>query len=144
MPESVEIRVGESSPLVNMKLYSLDRGMGILVFMMAVMPMSKEYSMHIMRAEIPSPEAGKLTPKIQRSSLILYLIYIFLTIAEVVSLLVCKMPLFDSVVNAFGTAGTGGFGIKNTSIGAYSSPAIDMVIAVFQNSPVCLYAYGQT
>ncbi|MDY6059402.1 MAG: hypothetical protein SPI76_03540 [Candidatus Fimenecus sp.] len=54
------------------------------------------------------------------------------------------MPLFDSVVNAFGTAGTGGFGIKNTSIGAYSSPAIDMVIAVFQNSPVCLYAYGQT
>ena len=144
MPESVEIRVGESSPLVNMKLYSLNRGMGILVFMMAVMPMSKEYSMHIMRAEIPSPEAGKLTPKIQRSSLILYLIYIFLTIAEVVALLICKMPLFDSVVNAFGTAGTGGFGIKNTSIGAYSSPAIDMVIAVFQNSPVCLYAYGQT
>lgn len=118
--------------------------MGILVFMMAVMPMSKEYSMHIMRAEIPSPEAGKLTPKIQRSSLILYLIYIFLTIAEVVALLICKMPLFDSVVNAFGTAGTGGFGIKNTSIGTYSSPAIDIVIAVFQNSPVCLYAYGQT
>lgn len=144
MPESVEIRVGESSPLVNMKLYSLDRGMGILVFMMAVMPMSKEYSMHIMRAEIPSPEAGKLTPKIQRSSLILYLIYIFLTIAEVVALLICKMPFFDSVVHAFGTAGTGGFGIENTSIGAYSSPAIDIVIAVFQNSPVCLYAYGQT
>lgn len=118
--------------------------MGILVFMMAVMPMSKEYSMHIMRAEIPSPEAGKLTPKIQRSSLILYLIYIFITIAEVVALLICKMPFFDSVVNAFGTAGTGGFGIKNTSIGAYSSPAIDIVIAVFQNSPVCLYAYGQT
>ena len=106
-------------------------GMGILVFMMAVMPMSKEYSMHIMRAEIPGPEAGKLTPKIQRSSLILYLIYIFLTIAEVVALLICKMPFFDSVVHAFGTAGTGGFGIKNTSIGAYSSPAIDMVIAVF-------------
>ena len=60
------------------------------------------------------------------------------------SLLICKMPLFDSVVNAFGTAGTGGFGIKNTSIGAYSSPAIDIVIAVFQNSPVCLYADGQT
>ena len=64
MPESVEIRVGESSPLVNIKLYSPDRGMGILVFMMAVMPMSKEYSMHIMRADIPSLEAGKLTPKI--------------------------------------------------------------------------------
>ena len=118
--------------------------MGILVFMMAVMPMSKEYSMHIMRADIPGPEAGKLTPKIQCSSLILYLIYIFLTIAEVVSLLICKMPLFDSVVHAFGTAGTGGFRIKNTSIGAYSSSAINIVIAVFQNSPVCLYAYGQT
>ena len=56
------------------------------------------------------------------------------------SLLICKMPFFDSVVHAFGTAVTGGFGIKNTSIGAYSSPAIDIVIAVFQNSPVCLYA----
>ena len=73
-----------------MKLYSLDRGMGILVFMMAVMPMSKEYSMHIMRAEIPGSEAGKLTPKIQRSSLILYLIYIFLTIAEGVRFLFAK------------------------------------------------------
>ena len=106
-------------------------GMGILVFMMAVMPMSKEYSMHIMRAEVPGPEAGKLTPKIQRSSLILYLIYVFLTFAETVALLLCKMPLYDAVVHAFGTAGTGGFGIKNTSIGAYGSPAIEMVIAVF-------------
>ncbi len=106
-------------------------GMGILVFMMAVVPMSKEYSMHIMRAEVPGPEAGKLTPKIQRSSLILYLIYVFLTFAETVALLLCKMPLYDAVVHAFGTAGTGGFGIKNASIGAYGSPAIEMVIAVF-------------
>lgn len=106
-------------------------GMGILVFMMAVMPMSKEYSMHIMRAEVPGPEAGKLTPKIQRSSLILYLIYVFLTFAETVALLLCKMPLFDSVVHAFGTAGTGGFGIKNASVGAYGSPAVETVIAVF-------------
>lgn len=106
-------------------------GMGILVFMMAVMPMSKEYSMHIMRAEVPGPEAGKLTPKIQRSSLILYLIYIFLTLAETVALLICKMPLFDAVVHAFGTAGTGGFGIKNASVGAYASPSAEMVIAVF-------------
>ena len=106
-------------------------GMGILVFMMAVMPMSKEYSMHIMRAEVPGPEAGKLTPKIQRSSLILYLIYVFLTFAETVALLLCKMPLYDAVVHAFGTAGTGGFGIKNASIGAYGSPAVEMIIAVF-------------
>lgn len=106
-------------------------GMGILVFMMAVVPMSKEYSMHIMRAEVPGPEAGKLTPKIQRSSLILYLIYIFLTFAETVALLLCKMPLYDAVVHAFGTAGTGGFGIKNASVGAYGSSAVEMVIAVF-------------
>lgn len=106
-------------------------GMGILVFMMAVMPMSKEYSMHIMRAEVPGPEVGKLIPKIQRSSLILYLIYVFLTFAETVALLLCKMPLVDSVVHAFGTAGTGGFGIKNASVGAYGSPAVETVIAVF-------------
>jgi len=106
-------------------------GMGILVFMMAVVPMSKEYSMHIMRAEVPGPEAGKLTPKIQSSSLILYLIYVFLTFAETVALLLCKMPLFDAVVHAFGTAGTGGFGIKNTSVGAYGNPAAEIVIAVF-------------
>ena len=100
--------------------------------------------MHIMRAEIPSPEAGKLTPKIQRSSLILYLIYIFLTIAEVVALLICKMPFFDSVVHAFGTAGTGGFGIK-TQASAHIQALLSIWLSpFFQNFPVCLYAYGQT
>ncbi len=106
-------------------------GMGILVFMMAVVPMSKEYSMHIMRAEVPGPEAGKLTPKIQRSSLILYLIYVFLTVVEVIILVACKMPLFDALLHSFGTAGTGGFGIKNASVGAYANPAAEVVIAVF-------------
>ncbi len=107
-------------------------GMGILVFMMAVVPMSEDYSMYIMRAEISGPEAGgKLTAKVQHSSMILYLIYIFLTVAEAIALLLCKMPLYDSVVHAIGTAGTGGFGIKNASIGAYNNVAAEMVIAVF-------------
>lgn len=106
-------------------------GMGILVFMMAVIPMSEEYSMYIMRAEVPGLDAGKLNAKVQRSSMILYMIYIGLTVAEIVALLLCKMPLFDSIVHAFGTAGTGGFSIKNASIGAYNSPAIETVIGVF-------------
>lgn len=106
-------------------------GMGILVFLMAVVPMSEEYSMYIMRAEVPGPEAGKLTAKVQHSSIILYLIYVFLTLAETVALLICKMPFYDSVVHAMGTAGTGGFGIKNGSIGAYNNPAAEIVISVF-------------
>ncbi|MBE6827184.1 MAG: TrkH family potassium uptake protein [Ruminococcaceae bacterium] len=106
-------------------------GMGILVFMMAVVPMSEEYSMYIMRAEVPGLEAGKLTAKIQHSSLILYVIYIFITLAEVIALIICKLPVYDAVVHAFGTAGTGGFSIKNASVGAYGSPAVETVIAVF-------------
>ena len=106
-------------------------GMGILVFMMAVVPMSEEYSMYIMRAEVPGLDAGKLNAKVQRSSLILYLIYIGLTLSEIIALLLCKMPLYDSIVHAFGTAGTGGFSIKNASIGAYNSAPIEIVIGVF-------------
>lgn len=106
-------------------------GMGILVLMMAVLPTSEQYSMYIMRAEVPGHEAGKLVPKVQNSSLILYLIYVFLTLLEIVLLLFGNMPLFDAVVHAFGTAGTGGFGIKAASIGAYNSAYIDVVISVF-------------
>lgn len=106
-------------------------GMGILVFMMAVVPMSEEYSMYIMRAEVPGPEAGKLTAKVQHTSIILYLIYIFITLAETVALKICGLPLYDSVVHAMGTAGTGGFSSKNASIGAYGMPSVEIVIAVF-------------
>ena len=106
-------------------------GMGILVFMMAVVPMSEEYSMYIMRAEVPGLDAGKLNARVQRSSLILYLIYIGLTFAEIIALLICKMPLYDSIVHTFGTAGTGGFSVKNASIGAYGSAPIEMVISIF-------------
>ena len=106
-------------------------GMGILVLMMAVLPTSEQYSMFIMRAEVPGPEAGKLVPKVQHSSMILYLMYVFLTVLEIVLLVFGDMPLYDAVVHAFGTAGTGGFGIKAASIGAYNSAYIDIVISVF-------------
>ena len=106
-------------------------GMGILVLMMAVLPMSEQYSMFVMRAEVPGPESGKLVPKVQHSSLILYLIYVFLTVLETVLLLFGGMPFFDAVVHSMGTAGTGGFGIFSASIGAYNSAYVDTVIAVF-------------
>ena len=106
-------------------------GMGILVFMMAVVPMSEEYSMYIMRAEVPGLDAGKLNARVQRSSMILYLIYIGLTLAEIIALLLCKMPLYDAVVHTFGTAGTGGFSVRNASIGAYNSAPIEIVIGIF-------------
>lgn len=105
-------------------------GMGILVFMMAVVPMSEEYSMYIMKAEVPGLEAGKLTAKIQHNSLVLYLIYIFITFAEAVALKICGLSLYDSVVHAISTAGTGGFSVYDDSI-VSCTPAVQVVISVF-------------
>lgn len=87
--------------------------------------------MHLMRAESPGPSVGKLVPRARTSALILYGMYCALTIAQIIFLLAGGMPLFDSVVHTFGTAGTGGFSIKNTSIMAYNSPYAEIVITVF-------------
>ena len=105
-------------------------GMGVLVFVMALIPNMSDRSIHIMRAEMPGPEVGKLLPKARDTAKILYLIYIVLTAVEVVMLLAGGMPFFDSIVHAFGTAGTGGFGIKADSIAGYS-PYLQWVIAAF-------------
>ncbi|MBE6734751.1 MAG: TrkH family potassium uptake protein [Ruminococcaceae bacterium] len=105
-------------------------GMGVLVFVMALIPNMSDRSIHIMRAEMPGPEVGKLLPKARDTAKILYLIYIVLTAVEIVMLLAGGMPFFDSVVHTFGTAGTGGFGIKADSIAGYS-PYLQWVIAVF-------------
>ncbi len=104
-------------------------GMGVLVFIMAIIPVS-DRSIHLMRAEIPGPIVGKLVPKAKDTAKILYLIYIVMTTVEIVLLLLGGMPLFDSILHAFGTAGTGGFGIKADSIGSYS-PYLQWVIAIF-------------
>ena len=105
-------------------------GMGILVLIMAIVPTDSGRSMHIMRAEMPGPVVGKLVPKLKDTAKILYFIYIALTILETVILLIGGMPLFDSIVHALGTAGTGGYGIKGDSIGGYNH-FLQWVIAVF-------------
>ena len=106
-------------------------GMGIIVFVLAFLPQKDMQSMHIMRAEVPGPSVGKLVSKATITARILYIMYGVLTVAEMIALLCCKMPLFDSVTTAFATAGTGGFSIKNASIAAYNSLSIEIVVAVF-------------
>ncbi|MBQ8254968.1 MAG: TrkH family potassium uptake protein [Clostridia bacterium] len=105
-------------------------GMGVLVFLMAILPTDSGRAIHIMRAEVPGPIVGKIVPKIRETAKILYLIYIGMTVIMVGFLLAGKMPLFDSLVHTFGTAGTGGFGIKSDSIASYS-PYLQWVITVF-------------
>ncbi len=105
-------------------------GMGVLVLVMAIIPNISDRSIHLMRAEMPGPEVGKLRPKARDTAKILYLIYIGLTVVETVFLLAGGMSLFESIVHTFGTAGTGGFSIKNDSIAGYS-PYLQWVIACF-------------
>ncbi len=105
-------------------------GMGVLVFVMAIVPGSSKGSMNIMRAEMPGPIIGKLVPRAKDTAKILYLIYIALTFLEILLLLAGGMPFFDSLLHSFGTAGTGGFGIKADSIASYS-PYLQWVIAIF-------------
>ncbi len=106
-------------------------GMGILVFVIAIMPKTENSSMHVMRAEVPGPTVGKLVSKLRASARILYGIYCVLTAVEIILLWAGGMPLFDSIVTSFATAGTGGFGILNNSIEGYNSLYSEMVIAVF-------------
>lgn len=106
-------------------------GMGVLVFAMTLFSTKDNQTNHLMRAEMPGPKLGKLVAKWQFSARILYIMYIALTAVEVILLLIGKMPLFDSLLHAFGTAGTGGFGIKSTSVGYYNSAYIDYVIGIF-------------
>lgn len=106
-------------------------GMGVIVFVLAILPKKEMQSMHILRAEVPGPTVGKLVSKATVTARILYIIYTVLTIAEIISLLCCKIPLFDSVTTAFATAGTGGFSVKNTSIAAYDNIGAEIVISLF-------------
>lgn len=105
-------------------------GMGVLVFVMAIIPTVSDRSIHLLRAEAPGPVVGKIVPKMKQTARILYIIYIALTFAEMILLFVGGMPLYDSIVHAVGTAGTGGFGIKADSLASYS-PYIQWVITAF-------------
>ena len=108
-------------------------GMGVLVFVMAILPMSAGdgHGMHLMRAEVPGPSVGKLVSRMGDTAKILYGIYLVMTVIEIVLLLLGGMPLFDACIHAFGTAGTGGFSSRNLSVGAYDSAYFDVVIGVF-------------
>ncbi len=105
-------------------------GMGVLVLVMVIVSRSPDRSMNILKAEMPGPVVGKLLPRAKDTSRILYLIYFGMTVLEIILLLLGGMPLYDSVVHAFGTAGTGGFGIKADSIASYS-PYLQWVITAF-------------
>ena len=106
-------------------------GMGVLVFVLIVLPMTGGSAMHLLRAEAPGPSVGKLVSRMKDTSRILYSIYLVMTLVLIVLLLLGGMPLFDACVHAFGTAGTGGFSSRNISIGAYNSVYFDVVIGVF-------------
>ena len=105
-------------------------GMGVLVFVMAILPMTDGHGMHLMRAEVPGPTVGKLVSRMSDTAKILYSIYFVMTIVLIVLLLAVGMPLFDSCIHAFGTAGTGGFSSRNLSVGAYNSVYIDIVLGI--------------
>lgn len=105
-------------------------GMGVLVFMMALIPLSGGQDLYLMKAESPGPNVGKLAPKIQKTAHYLYTIYFLLTFAEIVCLVIAKVPLFDAVCTSFTTTSTGGFGVLNASLGGYS-PTVQYIVTVF-------------
>lgn len=105
-------------------------GMGILVFIMAILPLADGYNMHLMRAESPGPSVGKLVPKVKATALTLYGMYIALTVVMIVILTCTELNFFEAVNLSFATAGTGGFGITNAGIGGYSH-AVQNIITVF-------------
>jgi len=105
-------------------------GMGVLVFLLAIIPMSGGSNINLMRAESPGPSVGKLVPKMRQTAALLYLIYFFLTALEVLFLVFGRMPVFDSVCTAFGTAGTGGFGVYRDSL-ASQSAYLQWVVTIF-------------
>ncbi len=108
-------------------------GMGVLVFMLAIVSLSKNSgtSIYIMQAESPGPTTDKLVPKLKNTASTLYIIYFALTVLQILLLIVGGMPVFDSFIHAFGTAGTGGFSSMNASVGAYDSYYLQGVISVF-------------
>lgn len=106
-------------------------GMGILVFVLALIPNQEGGSMHILRAESTGPNVGKLVSKMNLTARILYAIYTVLTVACFIFLVAGKMPVFDSICTALGTAGTGGFGVWNNSLAHYNSVYLEMVTAIF-------------
>ena len=106
-------------------------GMGVLVFMLAVMPSAGGQAIYLMRAEVPGTDKGKLVPKIRKSALILYGIYVALTLVQMIALIISGLSPYDAAVVSLSTAGTGGYGVLADSIAGYNNPAAEWIIAVF-------------
>ena len=106
-------------------------GMGVLVLILTLLPIAGGQNIQLMRAESPGPTVDKFKPRLRYTAMILYVIYVAITAAEVIFLLIGKMPLFDAITTAFSTAGTGGFAVTNDGINAYHSPYIEVVLTVF-------------
>ena len=105
-------------------------GMGVLVFLLAIIPISGGSQMNLMKAESPGPSVGKFVPKVMATARILYLIYFVMSLVEFVLLLIGRMPFLEALMITFGTAGTGGFGVRNSSIGGYSA-YVQWIVAIF-------------
>lgn len=105
-------------------------GMGVFVFIMAILPLMGGSTMNLMRAESPGPSVSKLVPRVKDTARILYLLYFGITIIQIIVLLICGLTLFDSLTLTFGTVGTGGFGIRNDSMASFS-PAAQNVVTIF-------------
>lgn len=105
-------------------------GMGVLVFLLSLLKLTGGTQMNLMKAESPGPSVSRLVPSVRSTAKILYTIYLFLTVLQMVILLICRMPLFDSICIAFGTAGTGGFAVTNSGLGGYSA-LCQWVVTVF-------------
>lgn len=106
-------------------------GMGFLIFILALIPSIGSNSIHLLRAESPGPNPGKIVPKIKETAKILYIIYLALTIIQTFLLMMAGMSGYDAVIHALGTAGTGGFSNMNSSIAAFNNPAIEWIITIF-------------
>lgn len=106
-------------------------GMGVLVFMIALLPSENGQAIHLLRAETTGPTKGKLVPKVRQTAIILYAIYFFLSVLQTVLLCIAGLPFYDAVVTAFATAGTGGFSVMDASIAGYHNPAVEWITAVF-------------
>lgn len=106
-------------------------GMGVLVFMLAILPSVGGQAIHLLRAETTGPQKGKLVPKLKQTAMILYGIYIVLTALQTVLLCICGLSFYDAITTAFATAGTGGFSVKNASIAGYANPAAEWITASF-------------
>ncbi len=105
-------------------------GMGVLVFIMAVLPTSGGSEVHLMRAESPGPSVGKLVPKLKQTAMILYSIYVGITVLEIIALMCAGLNLYEAMTLTFGTVGTGGFALLNSSIASYNV-AVQIIITVF-------------